>query len=100
MTVKNKIKKEEIESPFTKAAIDIKKEVISLGGELHIDCFEELIKIGSEAKEIWGFNIYPDGHLDFISLINIRPAENNRSMEIQNPEIRQKIETIVQKCFL
>lgn len=97
MIIKDKIKKEDLQSPFVKAAIDIKKEIISLGCELHIDCAEELIKNGSEAKEIWGFNIYPDGHVDFVSLINIRPADNNRSMEIQNQEIRQKITEVVKK---
>ena len=42
------------------------------------------MKNGPEAQDLWGFNIYPDFHLDFISLINIRPADDNRSMEIKN----------------
>lgn len=99
MIIKEKIKKEDIQIPFTKAAADIKKEIISLGSEFHIDCLEELMKDGSEARNVWGFNIYPDGRLDFVSLINIRPAENNRSMEIKNPEIRQKIEDIFEKLW-
>lgn len=92
-----KIKKEDIQVPFTKAIVDINQEILSIGCELHIDCAEELIKNGSVAKDLWGFNIYPDFNLDFISLINIRPADNNRSMEIQNPEIREKIEKIFNK---
>lgn len=99
MIVKNRIKKEELQSPFTKAATDIKKEIVSLGCELHIDCVEELIRNGSEAKDVWGFNIYPDSRIDFVSLINIRPADNNRSMEIQNPEIRQKIEEVIKQLM-
>lgn len=99
MIVKDKIKKEEIQSPLTKAAIDIKRKIVSLGCELHIDCVEELIKNGSQTNDVWGFNIYPDGRLDFVSLINIRPQDNNRSMEIQNREIRQKIEEIIKKLM-
>ena len=93
----NKIKKEDIQSPFTKAVADINKEILSIDCELHIDCAEELIKNDSKAKSLWGFNIYPDFHLDFVSLINVRPADNNRSMEIQITEIKEKITEIVKK---
>ena len=99
MILKDKIKREELQIPFTKAALDIEKETVSLGCELHIDCVDELIKNGSAPKDIWGFNIYPDGHLDFVSLINIRPADDNRSMEIKNQEIRQKIEKIIKELM-
>lgn len=97
MLIRDRIKKENLEKPFTKAVADTKREIISIGCELHIDCSEELIKDGSSPNDLWGFNIYPDGSLDFISLINIRPADNNRSMDIQNEEIRQKIEGVVKK---
>jgi len=97
MLIKDRIKKENLEKPFTKAVADIKREIISIGCELHTDSAEELIKDGSNHNDLWGFNIYPDGSLDFISLINIRPADNNRSMDIQNQEIRRKIEEIVKK---
>lgn len=97
MIVKDRIKKENLEEPFTKAVADIKRKIISIGCELHTDSAEELIKDGSNYNDLWGFNIYPDGSLDFISLINVRPADNNRSMEIQNQEVRRKIEEIVKK---
>lgn len=97
MIIENKIEKSDIQSPFTKAVIDIEKEILSIGCEFHIDCAEELTENGSQNKDLWGFNIYPDFHLDFVSLINIRPADNNRSMEIQNQEIREKIEKIFKK---
>lgn len=93
----NKIKREDIQSPFTKAVVDIDKGILSIDCEFHIDCAEELIKNGSNGKDLWGFNIYPDFHLDFVSLINIRPADNNRSMEIQNKEISGKIKKIFDK---
>jgi hypothetical protein len=97
MIIRDKIKNEDLRAPFVKAVADIEKEIISIGCELHADCAEELVKDGSNYKDLWGFNIYPDRFLDFISLINIRPADNNRSMEIQNQEIREKIESIVKK---
>jgi hypothetical protein len=97
MIIKDKINKEILESPFAKAVVDIERELISLGCDLHIDCAEELIKDGSKDPDLWGLNIYPDWRIDFISLINIRPNRDNRSMEIKNEEIRRKIEEIVKK---
>lgn len=97
MIVKDRVKKDDLLKPFIKAVVDFKKEIISVGCELHSDCAEELVKAGSSYSDLWGFNIYPDGSLDFISLINIRPAENNRSMDIQNQEIRNKIEEVAKK---
>jgi len=97
MIVSDKIKKENIENPFTKAVADIERKILSLGCELHSDCADELIENGSRGSDLWGFNIYPDGHLDFVSLLNIKPAVGNRSMEIKDEEICRKIEEIVKK---
>ncbi|MFA5084180.1 MAG: DUF5674 family protein [Candidatus Paceibacterota bacterium] len=97
MILKEKVKKEELQIPFTKAVVDVEKEIIAINCELHIDCAEELMENGSQARNLWGFNIYPDFHLDFVSLINIRPVDDNRSMEIKKQEIRDKIEKIFQK---
>lgn len=83
---------------FVKVVVDIKREIISAGCELHIDCAEELMKDGSLYANLWGANVYPqDEKIDFISLMNIRPADNNRSMDIEIPEIRKKVEDIIKK---
>jgi len=54
-----------------------------------------LIEDGSLATDLGGFNIYPDGHLDFVSLINIRPANGNRTMAVQDPAIQARIAAIL-----
>lgn len=105
--IKEKISKEAFqkiidESPqgetMLKIVADIQKEIIALGCDFHMDCSEELFEDGSLTQNLWGANIYPkDKKIDFISLINIKPSENNRSMEIQSEEIKQKIEKIIKK---
>lgn len=89
---------------FVKGACDLEKGILALGGELHSDCYEALIEDGSQAKDIWGFNIFPDlpkeNRIEFSSLINIRPNQGNRSMEIQNEEIKEKIIQIIEKIVL
>jgi len=85
---------------FVKVVVDIGKEILSAGCELHSDCAEELIADGSPYKNLWGANIYPkDKKIDFISLINIRPTDNNRSMDIENPVIKKKVEDIIRKLL-
>ena len=36
-----------------------------------------------------------DKRIDFVSLINIRPSENNRSMEIQDPGVKDRVAAII-----
>lgn len=106
--IKDKItKKELIEigkeffDEMVKAVVDIEKEIMAVGGELHSDAAELLIENGSESKNIWGINIRfsksREEWLEFDSLINIKPVFGNRSMGIEDLEIKAKIKKIVNK---
>lgn len=97
MIVGERIENTDLVSPFTKAVVDMARGLIAIGCELHVDCAEELAQSGSQGDDLWGFNIYPDGRLEFISLINIRPKAGNRSMEIQDVKIREQITEIVRR---
>jgi hypothetical protein len=108
--IKEKISKEELRKTaqdsfegMVKAVVDIEKEIIALGGELHADANELLIKQGSSQKDLWGINIYPDeskeDYIEFNSLINIRPSLGNRSIEIQDLDIKEKIREIINKLI-
>jgi hypothetical protein len=48
---------------------------------------------GSRKVELWGANYYPgrgrEDCIEYTSLINIRPAQGNRSMEIEDPRVRE-----------
>ena len=85
---------------FIKVVVDIERNILSAGCELHIDCAEELEKDGSQLANLWGANAYSKTkQIDFVSLINFRPAIGNRTMEIENPEIRKKVEVIIQNIL-
>jgi len=59
-----------------------------------------LLKNGSKQVDIWGADWYPlRQEVGYESLINIRPRQNNRSMEIQDPMIRQQVGQIVQQLL-
>jgi len=86
-----------------KGVVDIEQEIIVLGGEYHMDANVILLEKGSKQKDIWGFNINidkptdSDEWIEYISLINIRPLQNNKSMEIQDENIRYKVKDIIKK---
>ncbi len=54
---------------------------------------------GSRQEDIWGADWDIAGEVRFESLINIRPGQGNRSMEVQSPELRRRIEYIVREIF-
>ena len=104
--VTEKISKDELKQlakkrfgDLVKAVIDIKRGIMALGGELHADEEAELLKNGSEQLDLWGINIYPDESgnksIEFDSVINIRPSQNNRSRDIESSEIKEKIKHII-----
>ncbi len=95
MIIKEKTSLDSLGS-FVKVVVDIEREILSANCELHVDCAEELTKEGSLYTNLWGANVYPkDKKIDFISLMNVRPADNNRSMDIEDRAIRKKIEDII-----
>ena len=86
-----------------KAVVDIEREIMAVGGELHADEEMLLLDEGSNQKDLWGINIEFDKpkneRIIFDSLINIRPRNYNQSRAVENPEIREKIIQIINKLI-
>lgn len=89
---------------MVKATVDVEREVLALGGELHSDEEALLLEDGSELGHLWGINLYPaksgEDFIEFDSMINVRPSQNNRSRGVENPETQQRILRIVSKLIL
>lgn len=86
--------------PIIKLAVDTQRQILAGGGEMHADCESVLIKDGSKREDIWGANWIPSKQtIEFEALINIRPHQQNMSMEIQDQAIKQKVETIVRNLL-
>ena len=59
-----------------------------------------LLEDGSQQAAIWGADWLPDvPQVTFESLINIRPQQNNRSMEILDPKIRDQVAGITRQLL-
>ena len=84
---------------MVKASVDTTRGVIAIGGELHSDEEALLLLDGSSQADVWGINIYPDetgdAWIEFDSMINVRPAQGNRSRGVDDPAIRSRIRRVV-----
>lgn len=80
---------------YVKLAVDIERGILAGGGAMHADCEAVLLDDGSQQEFIWGADWDPFAqHVTFESLINIRPRQNNPSMQILDPEICNKVAEI------
>lgn len=85
---------------YIKVAVDIKKGILAGGGVMHADCEAKLLEVGSKQEDVWGGDWRPDEkEVTFGSLINIRPRQGNRSMEIQDQKIRVQVEKIIRSLL-
>ena len=85
---------------YVKLAVDIERWTVAGGGELHADCEAVLLNDGSQQKDIWGADWIPLlQKVRYQSFINIRPNQNNPSMEILAPDIRDRVNAIVRAIF-
>lgn len=83
-----------------KLAVDVEQEILAGGGELHADCEAALLEDDSQQQDVWGVDWYPlDREVGFESLINIRPGQQNFTLELQDPALRAKIEAIVRRLL-
>jgi hypothetical protein len=86
---------------MVKAVVDIDRELLAVDAELHSDLEALLLGDGSKQKNLWGINLYPelqgDEFIEFDSMINVRPSQNNRSRGVEDEVIRKRITEIVSK---
>ncbi len=88
---------------MVKAVVDIQQEIMVIGSELHVDEESSLLDLGSKQENLWGINIFPAKPraewIQFDSMINLRPSQNNRSRSVEDPQIQQRIRDIVDKLI-
>ena len=90
----------EMAEPFfglrIKLAVDVTREILAGGGELHFDCEQLLLDDGSQQENIWGADWYPlTKEVGFESIINIRPRQQNMTMGVRDLQLKARIEKIV-----
>jgi len=85
---------------YIKLAVDLHRGILAGGGAMHADCEAALLDDGSQQEDIWGADWDPHSQqVTFESLINIRPRQNNRSLEIVDPDIREDVAQITRQLL-
>ena len=79
-----------------KTVVDISRGILAAGGEMHGDEEAVLLKDRSMQKDLWGASYYPkENNIEYISMINIRPEDNNYSQEISDPLVKESVRKII-----
>ncbi len=86
---------------YIKLVVDIDKEIFAGGGERHVDAEQLLLRSSSSQKDLWGGGIdWETKEIDYNSIINLRPNQNNPSRDILSADIRKKFDQIIHKLLL
>lgn len=86
--------------PLVKGVVDIALRKLVVDAGLHSDEEMYLLEQGSEQENLWGINLWPEyyGTEDFIefdSMINIRPAQGNRTRGVTDEATQMTIREII-----
>ena len=87
---------------LVKAVVDLARGLLVVDAELHVDEEQYLLEIGSRQRDLWGINLHPAkyGTADFIefdSMVNIRPSQNNLSRGVEDPATRQQVIELISR---
>ncbi|HEY5235659.1 MAG TPA: DUF5674 family protein [Rhabdochlamydiaceae bacterium] len=87
---------------LVKAVVDLENNSLVVDAEMHADEEQYLLENGSKQNDLWGINLYPakfglDDFIEFDSMINIRPSQQNMSRDIEDVKVRTRIITLIGK---
>ncbi|KKR28267.1 MAG: hypothetical protein UT61_C0053G0003 [Candidatus Woesebacteria bacterium GW2011_GWA1_39_8] len=85
---------------YIKIVVDVKNNLVAIGGEWHVDGEKVLLENGADKDSIWGGGIDSDTkNIETVALINLRPNLGNNSQEILDANARKRFIEIVKERF-
>ncbi len=107
MIIKKKAKKSELQKMassfvgYIKVVVDIDRGILAGGAGRHVDDEKDLLGDGSLQKNLWGGGLdLETKEIDYNSVINLRPNQDNPSRDIMSQDLRKKFDKIVKKLLL
>lgn len=86
---------------YIKVVVDIEKGILAGGGGMHFDEEQLLLEYGCKQVNLWGGGIdFITKEVDYNSMINVRPGQNNLSRDILSEEKRAKFKKIIEDLLL
>lgn len=106
MIIKKRVSTQELKklakhfNGYIKIVVDIEKKILAGGSDRHFDDEQDLLKHGSLQKNLWGGGFdTKTNEVDYNSVINLRPKQNNPSRDILSLKIRKKFDDTVDKLL-
>jgi len=89
----------EVHRFYIKTVVDIRRQILAGGGEMHSDCEAVLLDNGSRQSDIWGASWNSiSQEIFYESMVNLRPRQN-RSMQILDVAICEQVKQIIHKLL-
>ena len=86
---------------YIKLVVDVEREILAGGADRHSDEEKALLEDGSKQENLWGGGLDSEtGLIDYDSVINLRPSQDNPSREILSKKTREKFVKIVKKLLV
>lgn len=106
IVISKKATKEELEKMaedfggYVKVVVDVEREKLAGGGKRHFEAEQILLGDGSRQENLWGGGIdLETNEIDYNSMINVRPRQQNFSRDIMLKEIRDKFDKVLKRLF-
>lgn len=107
IVIRKKATKEEIKKMaedlmgFIKVVVDVENKILAGGGQRHVEGEQKLLQEGSRQYNLWGGGFDTETkEIDYNSMINLRPSQDNPSRDIMSSEIRKMFDEVVKELFL
>lgn len=89
----------EVHRFYIKTVVDIRRQILAGGGEMHSDCEAVLLDNGSLQSDIWGASWNSiSQEIFYESMVDLRPRQN-RSMQILDVAICEQVKQIIDKLL-
>lgn len=105
--IKKRATKDEVErmaedlAGFIKIVVDIENKILVGGSQRHVEGEQKLLQEGSKQSSLWGGGFDTETkEIDYNSMINLRPSQDNPSRDILSLAIRKTFDRIVKDLLL
>lgn len=107
LVIRKKATKDEIEkmsedlAGYIKIVVDIESRILAGGGQRHAEGEQKLLQEGSKQHNLWGGGFDTETkEIDYNSIINLRPSQDNPSRDIISLGIRKIFDKIIKNLLL
>lgn len=86
---------------YIKIVIDIKRDILAVGGEYHVDCEEVLVKSGSKPENLFGGGYrISTKEVEYMAMSNYKPAFGMVTYEIMDQTVRNQLNKLTKKFLI